>query len=488
MPWTWYDAWLDDIPPDITRITVQDKHTAHAVFGYTDYPNRHKELLRYENGAWHRVDYPSDLPDGAWDPPVPMPGEGEFWRTAFFIDVDCALNGTKTWAVGASVYGEPIVEIDGEYYFDKSLIRGVVLCHDGSSWKTIWIHPDTNLHKWGPETYRYDVAYYERVFVLDDNHLWVAGEVYLEDEDPLSRVVIYYYNGSSWHRQYYEYNNFNYIEGISAVATNKAWAVTRQGDILHYDGSTWSVQLPSGYFPQLSDCFLKTVCAINENDIWVGGQIYDGSTTYVIHYNGVSWELVPIEYTFNPYTIVPEEKITRHWYHQLIAWAEAQPEGETQVFPPWEQFMGMLYDAQVTQNFVITPHLCKDKDNNLWLEGLEEILKKTETGWEMSFNNMFLGTLTLFSHFDMTQLNLMLAQEGAPLFPADAIDSYGYTSGSESRHLEHFSMYDDTFGFSCGGSYDEDLYQGFIMGTHYVPLIPSITGILKEGICVGMLG
>ena len=92
------------------------------------------------------------------------------------------------------------------------------------------------------------------------------------------------------------------LHGVSAIASNDAWAVGNYQDstsffyftlIEHWNGTAWSiVPSPNGASPSE----LGGVSAIASNDAWAVGD-YPTSTnnpqTLVEHWNGTAWSIVP---------------------------------------------------------------------------------------------------------------------------------------------------------------------------------------------------
>ena len=98
----------------------------------------------------------------------------------------------------------------------------------------------------------------------------------------------------------------------SATGPNDVWAVGNritsqgpngQGDLYHFDGSTWSV-VPVAQ-PSSGSILLNGVKALAPNDVWVVGELDPGSgsqSAVVRHWNGSTWSDVP-SFTDSAHTV-----------------------------------------------------------------------------------------------------------------------------------------------------------------------------------------
>ena len=229
--------------PQASGITIRlngvkalDGSHVWAVGDY-DATNLHGTILRYNGSSWS-----SESVAG---------GVGNLMAVVPFAAND-------VWVVGHEGIA-PFLETEG---------RSSILHYDGSSW--IYVMGDTQ-------------AYLRGLTAIDSSHMWSAGgalEVGRDPDDkPIVQSSIFFYNSSSWARQAAP-NGTSDLYGISALAASDVWAVGNIGNVLHFDGSSWSRQ-DIGLTRRLN-----AVSARVSNDIWAVG---DGGL--VIHYDG-SWSTV----------------------------------------------------------------------------------------------------------------------------------------------------------------------------------------------------
>jgi hypothetical protein len=80
---------------------------------------------------------------------------------------------------------------------------------------------------------------------------------------------------------------------ISASSPYDVWALTAFGDIIHFDGSSWSAMS----VPNVNSFrnYAKAIYAASPDDVWIVGYGGDGRATYIgyaQHWNGSSWSVV----------------------------------------------------------------------------------------------------------------------------------------------------------------------------------------------------
>ena len=94
----------------------------------------------------------------------------------------------------------------------------------------------------------------------------------------------------------------NELLGVDAVSPTDAWAVGLTGDgsteqplILHFDGSTWTAELPP---PEVTIGRLDAVSALGPNDVWAVGSTVDVALgteqALVLHFDGSAWSSVSV--------------------------------------------------------------------------------------------------------------------------------------------------------------------------------------------------
>lgn len=75
----------------------------------------------------------------------------------------------------------------------------------------------------------------------------------------------------------------NSLRGLWGSGPNNVWAVGLIGTIMHFDGTTWTIDPKSG---QLSNGSIDALWGSGPNDVWAVGE-----TGKILHYNGQAWSL-----------------------------------------------------------------------------------------------------------------------------------------------------------------------------------------------------
>lgn len=115
-----------------------------------------------------------------------------------------------------------------------------------------------------------------------------------------SRTLVEHWDGSSW--SLVDAPNGpgrdNFLQSVSAVASDDVWAVGYNGDlsshslIEHWDGTQWQI-VPSPN-PGRFATRLFGVAALASDDVWaVGDRIDSFDTALVMHWDGAAWSLSP---------------------------------------------------------------------------------------------------------------------------------------------------------------------------------------------------
>jgi hypothetical protein len=142
----------------------------------------------------------------------------------------------------------------------------------------------------------YDNALLDVAAVSSGN---VSAVGYQTDSGHFKRTLIEHWNGGGWLAVTSPNNgtNYNWLEGVEAVAVNNIWAVgyyigsgaVYKTLVVHWDGSSWSI-VNSPNAGTTHDVLLK-VSAGAANDIWAVGyyEIGDIRRTLTEHWNGADW-------------------------------------------------------------------------------------------------------------------------------------------------------------------------------------------------------
>jgi hypothetical protein len=148
------------------------------------------------------------------------------------------------------------------------------------------------------------------VVAIAPNDVWFFGDAIDQTGSPDLAIALHF-DGSSFsftpvpsvNPTVGVFGDGNGLRAGFALAPNDIWAVGAASDldsmpaghsqIQHWNGSTWqNVPGPSpGVFHDLD-----AVVAIAPNDVWAGGEYFDGTSNHglALHYNGTSWTQVPI--------------------------------------------------------------------------------------------------------------------------------------------------------------------------------------------------
>jgi len=153
---------------------------------------------------------------------------------------------------------------------------------------------DTTSHNFTFETFTfggtagsstlYDVA------IIDENNIWVVGEIYLNDSLGHSiRFNTVHWDGNGWKKKrIYYYGNCSAVEypmldAIWAFSKNNI-AITNGGSIGWFDGNT--VNLDCEVNPLLTGSINK-IWGTSSSDLFVVGNVGN-----IVHYNGSSWSKI----------------------------------------------------------------------------------------------------------------------------------------------------------------------------------------------------
>jgi tetratricopeptide (TPR) repeat protein len=195
-----------------------------------------------------------------------------------------ALGPSDAWAVG--------------YYLSGSIYREEALIQhwDGTSWSIV---PGANVGAYG--NFLVDVT------ALTSTDIWAVGQRC--PEASTCYTLVQHWDGVSWSvipspNQGLETNE---LSSVVAVSANDIWAVgsymtyiqsadVAQTLILHWNGISWSI-VPSPN-PSNLNSILEGVTAVAPNDVWAVGSYAFGVGnpdifTLAMHWDGVSWSIVP---------------------------------------------------------------------------------------------------------------------------------------------------------------------------------------------------
>jgi hypothetical protein len=293
---SWYataDPYVDPARGDFEVVTAISDGDAWVLDSFRDKTN---DLLihHWDSGSWQLSQI--SLPGGA---------SGHF-------NAISAVSKDDIWAVGATdsppSNGPLMMHWDGANWSLTSrpnsayggYLRGVAaitsddvwavgnealtMHWDGRSWTTVPL-PDSMLQD----------SNLKAVSAVSENDVWALGDwIY-------SEALAVHWDGKAWSR--IPTRHHGDFEDIVAISANDVWAVgfdyTSTGTntlILHWDGSRWSV-IPSPNSSRSPDNYLRAVAANGPDDVWavgVTGSLWgEGAETLVLHWDGLSWSIVP---------------------------------------------------------------------------------------------------------------------------------------------------------------------------------------------------
>jgi hypothetical protein len=224
------------------------------------------------------------------DIPTPQPSPCPTCTNVTLWAVD-ALGPNDVWACGDKM-------VQGPAGFLGTHI--MVMHWDGSSWTMM----NTPVFDGGG-----DILFGVKAIAHDD--VWFFGDaIYVGPSSPDLAIALHW-NGSTFefkpvpgvNPQTSGFGDGNSLRAGSALSPTDIWAVGAASDgdsmpaghsqIQHWNGSTWQ-NIPGPSPGVWHD--LNAVVAIAPNDVWAGGDYFDGSSYagLALHYNGSSWTQVAI--------------------------------------------------------------------------------------------------------------------------------------------------------------------------------------------------
>lgn len=137
----------------------------------------------------------------------------------------------------------------------------------------------------------YDVA------IIDENNIWVVGEIYMNDSLGNPNPVLYNlikWNGTEWkpERVYYNYQGSDFIAPIHSIfgfTLNDVWIGSNQP--MRWNGNIWEKWDLLG---NIWNGWINKIWGNNSNDIYIVGN--SGS---IAHYNGSRWTKIESGTTLN---------------------------------------------------------------------------------------------------------------------------------------------------------------------------------------------
>ncbi|MGH3712406.1 MAG: hypothetical protein ACRDT4_02940 [Micromonosporaceae bacterium] len=185
------------------------------------------------------------------------------------------LSATEAWAVGEYV-------IDG-----YGAVRTLIQHYDGTAWTTV---PSPNRLT---GTGRNQINALRGVTAIAPDDVWAVG--YTVSFDDPYRTLTMHWNGAAWSivdsPNYTFPGAYNTLTDVAAVGSGDVWAVggspfggvSARGLLLHFDGTSWSLQPGPPNFEFFASSTRNGVVAVSATDVWAVGD-YDAW-----HFDGNSW-------------------------------------------------------------------------------------------------------------------------------------------------------------------------------------------------------
>ncbi|MFH1149034.1 MAG: hypothetical protein V1748_01035 [Actinomycetota bacterium] len=173
-------------------------------------------------------------------------------------------------------------------------------------------------HQWTSESAIPGNTQLNEVFILDQAHIWAAGDKILMFDGASWRVqlpyvgrllndieavdpnhawavgdcgTVFFYDGIDWRPQ--SCGASEDLVSVSAVDALNVWTMTIEGDIYHYNGSSWSTFASLG--PSQAGYF-RGLVAVDPTHIWVIYTVYEnqpkvlGPFGEIFFFNGSEWQ------------------------------------------------------------------------------------------------------------------------------------------------------------------------------------------------------
>lgn len=245
----------------------------------------------YTDGVWECWDRGQSVP-------CPYDASLSLKQMAFVSD-------TEAWAVGENGY---IARWDGytwtrvESPTDKGLNDvfflspdngwavgegGIILHWDGNAWSVVREEQPRNQFIGAPR--------WSAVAFSDSDYGWVVGTTDTEGGGYGSAM---YWDGTGWKESPMSliYCEDGFLWDITVFGPDDIWIAggNTGGFVFHWDGANWH-KVPNPFDSlDFGRCWLYSISALSNHDLWVAGKIFFGSGVhndrgFVIRWNGIEW-------------------------------------------------------------------------------------------------------------------------------------------------------------------------------------------------------
>jgi hypothetical protein len=112
--------------------------------------------------------------------------------------------------------------------------------------------------------------------------IWAVGQAQSSGyHNKVRHSVVLHYNGTGW--AHVAVPDTGGLIGVAAISPADAWALSWDGNVLHWDGTAWTIKTK----------FIggSAIAAVSPTDVWIAG-VYASSTLSLARYNGSAWSTV----------------------------------------------------------------------------------------------------------------------------------------------------------------------------------------------------
>ena len=198
--------------------------------------------FKWSNGAWQQLTTPS----GAW------------WSSMTEVK---AFSPTDAWAIG-----------------ETSTINGYTAT--ATQWNgTTWVQTQVTA-PFSPNL----VLSMNAISGSSPSDIWAVGTAAsLGYRNRVVQSVMLHYNGTGWSQVTVPDNSG--LTSVAAISPTDAWAIAADGDILNWNGTSWTVETTAFNTPAVES---PAIAAVSATNIWIAGVVASGEFA-VAHYNGTAW-------------------------------------------------------------------------------------------------------------------------------------------------------------------------------------------------------
>ncbi|MDD3719077.1 MAG: hypothetical protein PHP28_10510 [Actinomycetota bacterium] len=205
-----------------------------------------------------------EAPEWVWSPQV-----SGTYQDIFAIS---AYDENNVWAVGGTMPDPPaLLTSDGVSSADavnaSETATGVILYYNGSTWIEQYAHTDYCLLG---------------ISAVAPDNVWAVGGRPGYVPGGAGSVVLHF-DGTEWSVAYSE-DDISMMS-VSALAIDDVWVSGGMG-IYHWDGNTWTDQLPPSPEPPL----VTGISAVDSSNVWASERHRGPGLSHIYYYDGADWD------------------------------------------------------------------------------------------------------------------------------------------------------------------------------------------------------